>query len=140
MEGAWGRRMLQWAQEREGRAALWESQGPSALSQFLPCLDGAQTSGPGMILGVVRGSQSPQMGERRAWRGHGQPALQHNPIVLICPLGFLIPPKATTPIVLVVGCLWGLKPLFLVIPTCLSEHCSKARDRAWRIWMSSSQR
>lgn len=45
--------------------------------------------------------------------GHAQLACQHH---LTCPLGSIsIPPKTTAPVVPVVGCLWGLKPLFLVI-------------------------
>ena len=47
--------------------------------------------------------------------GHGQLALQHHHAVLTCPLGSIIPPKPTAPMVLVAGCLWRLKQPFLVI-------------------------
>lgn len=46
--------------------------------------------------------------------GHRQLALQHH-AVLTCPLGSIIPPQTTAPVVLVVGCLWRLKQPFLVI-------------------------
>lgn len=57
------------------------------------------------------------------WGGCRKPALQHEPGVLACPLSCMIPPTATTPIVLVVSYLWGLRAPLLVIPICLSERC-----------------
>lgn len=79
----------------------------------------------------LEGASLPWGIKHRARGGHRKPALQPNPAALTRPLSFIISPKASISIVLVVGRLWGTQVTVSCHPN-LPFREQQARDRGAR--------